>query len=152
MLISTRSFRAATFVLALAALPAACASKKDDPAPPVFQSMSWTVDYAPSTALSTQVQLSGNYVTISGVGSVGTSSLLLYVPNAVGTYTLDNTNFSYARYSASASSTQVFHSTSGTIIVSSISAINVTGTFAFKCVNYTGDSRDVTKGSFSLNF
>ncbi|MDO7848000.1 DUF6252 family protein [Hymenobacter sp. M29] len=132
----------------------ACSSKRDDPAPvPVaFSGMAWKVDYVKTKALSARVQPSGNYLTISGVGSVGTSSMLLYVPNAVGTYALDGTSPAYASYSAAASNTQVFSCTSGTIVVSSISATNVTGSFAFKSANYTGDSRDVTEGVFNVNF
>ena len=150
MLFSFRSLRVATTVLALTTL-AACSKKNDatpTPTPAVTLGMSWTVDAANASATTTQAQISGNNVAISGT-SVGTN-MLVYAPKVAGTYQIGSGGAT-AGYTITAGTPKFYSATSGTIVISTISATNVTGTFTFVGTD-SGVSKTITNGTFNANF
>lgn len=145
-----RYFRAAATLLALTSL-AAC-SKKDD-ATPDPAGMSWTVDGSNVTASSAVAHTSGaNTVTLAGATS-DTGGLFLDVPKTAGTYKLSSTSNESATYivTPSQGSSQVYDATSGSIIVSSVSATNISGTFTFTGTLSGGTAtKTLTNGRFNV--
>ena len=163
MLFPFRSLRAATPVLALAAL-AACSSKKDDTAPATTPGMSWTVDGATVSTTTTQSQKNSSTVSIAGTAIGSTPGYLsLEIPNAVGTYTFSPTSAASATYSVvGTTNANVFYAGAtpgsggatvtggGTIVVTALTATNVTGTFTFTGISSTGSAKSLTGGTFNV--
>ena len=155
MLISFRSFRVATTVLALTSL-AAC-SKKDNVTPTPAanpEGMSWTVDGNNVTAVTAVSQAMGTTLTVVGsTGSTGAASTVsLDIPKTAGTYTLTSTSTygaSYAVTPASGSS-QFYDSTAGSIVVSSVTATNIVGTFTFTGATSGGTTKSISNGKFNV--
>lgn len=153
-MLTLRTFRTAATVLAFSAL-AAC-SKKEEPTPtptPVTQGMSWTVDGANVTATSALGQAFAGSTTLVVAGATGnTGGVFLDVPKTVGTYPLTSTSDAGASLLVNGSgSTQSFDSTSGTMVVTSVTANNVVGTFTFTGSNGTA-TKTVTNGKFNANY
>ena len=153
-MLTLRTFRTAATVLAFSAL-AAC-SKKEEPTPtpaPVTQGMSWTVDGANVTATSALGQALAGSTTLLVAGATGnTGGVFLDVPKTVGTYPLTSTSDAGASLLVNGSgSTQSFDSTSGTLVVTSVTANNVVGTFTFTGSNGTA-TKTVTNGKFNANY
>ncbi|SFP68300.1 DUF6252 family protein [Hymenobacter arizonensis] len=151
--------------LALAAQVACSSDNKTNPTPDPAPGLSWTVDGAAVTTTTLQSQNTSATLSISGTlnpaGPV-TSYVSLEMPRAVGTYTFSNTTSSSAFYSTSGPGTQMVYyaganygagtvSGSGTIVVATLTATRVTGTFAFTGINTaTGASKQITSGQFSV--
>ncbi|MBH8560567.1 DUF6252 family protein [Hymenobacter negativus] len=162
MMFSFRSLRAATTVMALATL-AAC-SKKDDatptPTPAATTGVTYTVDGATVTATTAGATVLGNQVVVSGVSGTGTANkgVLLTLPKSTGTYTLSATSNEEASYLASGNSSDIYDSTSGTIVVTTYSASttsgasNIAGTFTFTGKNSAGATKTVTNGTFNVKY
>lgn len=157
MQFTLRSFRLAATVLAFTSL-AAC-SKKDDasPTPTATEGMSWTVDNTNVTAATAVAQVSGSDVTlIGGTGSTGaTTGIFLDVPKTVGTYTLSSTSAASVSYvvTPAQGSSQFYDATSGSIVVSTVSATAITGTFTFTGTLSGGTgTKTLTNGKFNVKF
>ena len=162
MLFNLRSFRVATTVLALTTL-AAC-SKKDDatpaPAPAATTGVTYTVDGATTTATTSSATVFGSQVIVSGVSGIGTANkgVLLELPKSTGTFTLTPTSAESASYLASGNSSDIYDSTSGTIVVTTYSASttagasNIAGTFTFTGTNSAGATKVVTNGTFNVKY
>jgi hypothetical protein len=143
---------------------AACSSKQDDAKPTTPVGMSWTVDGMAVSTTTTQSQKSSGTVSIAGTAAGSTAGYVsLEIPNAVGIYTFSPTSTASALYSTPAPSTTTVYyagaSTSsggvtvmggGTIVVTSLTATNVTGTFTFTGVNQSGASKAITDGTFNV--
>ncbi|WP_210517652.1 DUF6252 family protein [Hymenobacter terricola] len=153
MMFSFRSLRVATTVMALATL-AAC-SKKDDatPAPaPNPEGMSWTVDGNNVTATTAVSQAaSGTLVTLAGATS-STGGVFLDVPKVVGTYPVTSTSDASASYvvTPSTGSSQFYDATTGTIVVSAVSATSISGTFTFTGAGTGAATKTLTNGKFNV--
>jgi hypothetical protein len=154
MMFFFRSLRAATTVMALATL-AAC-SKKDDATPTPAanpEGMSWTVDGNNVTATTAVSQAStGNLVTLAGATS-STGGVFLDVPKAVGTYPVTSTSDASASYvvTPSTGSSQFYDATTGTIVVSAVSATSISGTFTFTGAGSSGSTtKTLTNGKFNV--
>lgn len=147
-----RSLRTAATVLAFASL-AACSSKKDDATPAPTQGMSWTVDGSNVTASSAVGVASGTEVTVAGATG-NTGGVFLDVPKTVGTYTISSTSAAGANYVVTPSSggSQSYDATSGSIVVTSVSANNIVGTFTFTGAGSGSTSKTLTNGKFNANF
>ena len=153
MLFRLRSLRIATTVLALTTL-AAC-SKKDTvtPTPTSSQSMAWTVDGANVTANVVTPVVSGSNILISGsTTGTPTTTVLMSLPKAAGTYQISASSVAAISYSTGGSNGQSYPGTSGTIVVSSLSANNAAGTFTFSGSNSTNTTKAITNGTFSVSF
>lgn len=166
MLFSSRLWRVVVIVPVLAGM-AACSSKKEDVQPPTSPvGMRWTADGAVLSTTSVQSQ-KGSVLSVAGtVGSAATSTYLaLQIPNAVGTYTFGTTPASAASASYSVSTgagptvyyagplptTSGFNSLgSGTIVVTTLTATNVQGTFVFTGESISGASKAVSNGTFNV--
>ncbi|GAB3849484.1 hypothetical protein GCM10028822_13940 [Hymenobacter terrigena] len=156
-----RSFRAVATVLAFASL-AACSSKKDDatPTPAATTGVTYTVDGGAVTATTAGATVLGNQVVVSGVSGTSTANkgVLLTLPKATGTYTLSATSNETASYLASGNSSDIYDSTSGSIVVSTYSASttagasNIAGTFTFTGKNSAGATKTVTNGTFNVKY
>ncbi|RZL16126.1 MAG: hypothetical protein EOO62_02175 [Hymenobacter sp.] len=147
-----RSFRLAATVLAFTSL-AAC-SKKDDatPTPTATEGMSWTIDGSNVTATTAVAQSSGTDVTLAGsTGSTG--GVFLDMPKTAGTYTLSSTSAASASYvvTPSQGSSQFYDATSGSIVVSTVTATAISGTFTFtgKLSGSTA-TKTLTNGKFNV--
>ena len=154
MMLTLRTFRTAATVLAFSAL-AAC-SKKEEPTPtpaPVTQGMSWTVDGANVTATSAVGHSIAGHTIMGVTGVTGsTDGMYLYVPKTVGTYPLTSTSGAGASLLVSSSgSTRSFESTSGSMVVTGVTANNVVGTFTFTGSSGTA-TKTVTNGKFNANY
>ena len=155
MLFNIPSLRLAATVLAFASL-SACSKKKDDaPAPTNPEGMSWTVDGGNVTAATAVSQTSGSDITLAGgTGTTGASSgIFLEVPKTAGTYTLSSTSNSSASYQVTpaSGSTQSYEATTGTIVVSGITATNITGTYTFTGTDVNGTtSKTISNGKFNV--
>ena len=150
MMLSFRSFRIAATVLAFTSL-AACSKDKDEtPAPADAKGMSWTVDGSNVTALSTQSTAAGTDVLLGGATATG--GIFLSLPKTAGTYALSSTSDASAIYVVSSGqSSQTYDSTSGSIVVSSVSATNITGTFTFTGTLMGGTAtKTLTNGKFNV--
>lgn len=149
MLFRFLSLRVASTVLVLTTL-AACTKKEEvTPPPAATQGMSWTFDGTNATATYINAQISGSNVAISG--TVGTNTnMLVYAPKVVGTYPLNGSNNATAVYTTNSPS-HSYNATAGTIVISSISATNVTGTFSFTGTE-SGVNKAITNGKFDVNF
>ena len=155
MLISFRSFRVATTVLALTSL-AAC-SKKDNVTPTPAanpEGMSWTVDGNNVTAVTAVSQAMGTTLTVVGsTGSTGAAStVFLDIPKTAGTYTLTSTSTYSATYAVTpaSGSSQFYDSTAGSIVVSSVTATNIVGTFTFTGATSGGTTKSISNGKFNV--
>ena len=155
MLISFRSLRVATTVLALTSL-AAC-SKKDNVTPTPAanpEGMSWTVDGNNVTAVTAVSQAMGTTLTVVGsTGSTGAASTVyLDIPKTAGTYTLTSTSTYSATYAVTpaSGSSQFYDSTAGSIVVSSVTATNIVGTFTFTGATSGGTTKSISNGKFNV--
>jgi hypothetical protein len=152
MQFSLRSFRVATTLLAFTAL-AAC-SKKDDatPTPTTTEGMSWTLDGNNVTASTAIAQTSSSDVTLAGAtGSTG--GVFLDVPKTVGTYTLTSTSTASASYvlTPTQGSSQFYEATTGSIVVSTVTATAISGTFTFTGTLSGGTAtKTLTNGKFNV--
>lgn len=129
--------------------------------------MSWTVDGAAVSTTSLQSQKNGTTVSLIGTLNPGSAAnarvVTLEFPLAVGNYALGpNSVAGFATYSTSVGSTPTVYYTginpnaptlvgTGTIVVSALTATNVTGTFTFTGVNTTATaSKAITNGTFNV--
>jgi hypothetical protein len=162
-------FRSAPPVL-FALLALAACSKKSDPSPAApLSTMSWTVDGGPANAVSIVAEISASGVIgLRGYGqqsSTGSTSVLLYLPNRVGTFTLPATGGTSASYrvdtyTSTSSSGVMYQGSAGTLTVSSYTAsaalggTKVTGTFSFTGTQTSGGSgtKALSNGSFDVTF
>jgi len=154
MQFTLRSFRLAATVLAFTSL-AACSKKEDaTPTPTATEGMSWTVDNNNVTTKTATAQVSGSEVTLTGAtGSTG--GIFLDVPKTVGTYTLSSTSTASASYivTPAQGSSQFYEATSGSIVVSTITATAITGTFTFTGALSGGTgTKTLTNGKFNIKF
>jgi len=154
MQFTLRSFRLAATVLAFTSL-AACSKKEDaTPTPTATEGMSWTVDNNNVTTKTATAQVSGSEVTLTGAtGSTG--GIFLDVPKTVGTYTLSSTSAASASYivTPAQGSSQFYEATSGSIVVSTITATAITGTFTFTGALSGGTgTKTLTNGKFNIKF
>jgi hypothetical protein len=151
MQFTLRSFQLAATVLAFTSLTAC--SKKDDatPTPAATEGMSWTLDGSTVTA-SAVSQTTGTDVTIAGsTGSTG--GIFLDMPKTVGTYPLSSTSAASASYvlTPTQGSSQFYDATSGSIVVSTVTATAITGTFTFTGTLSDGTtSKTLTNGKFNV--
>ena len=142
----------------------ACSKKSDDatptPAATTYAS-SWTADGTNYTATTSTTNVSNNILQIALIQTSGTNSNFasLTVPAATGTYTLGNTNSYVAGYTMTVGGTTTSYGAgggfggSGTITVTTFSATEVIGTFAFTGANASnpgGASKVITNGKFSI--
>jgi hypothetical protein len=146
------SFRLAATVLAFASL-AAC-SKKDDatPTPTATEGMSWTIDGSNVTASSAVSQTMGTDVTLAGATNA-TGGVFLDMPKTVGTYTLSSSSAANASYAVTPTqgSTKFYESTSGSIVVSTVTATAISGTFTFTGTLSDGTAtKTLTNGKFNV--
>ncbi|MBD2766618.1 hypothetical protein IC235_01770 [Hymenobacter sp. BT664] len=149
MKFTLRFLRIATTVLVFASL-AACSRKN---LPPTMY-MSWTVDGTNMKAESHTAAPIGNVIIASGTAKETPTGIYLTLPKSVGTYPAPpSTSVDAATYRVSNSdgTTQDYKSTSGTIVVTSITDKTIVGTFTFTGSDGTV-SKNVTNGKFSLNF
>lgn len=145
-----RHLRTYATLLALTSL-AACSSK-NDPTPSDPAGMSWTVDGNSVTATSAVTQAMGTTVTVAGATG-DTGGVFLDVPKTTGTYALSSTSNESATYiiTPSQGASQVYESTSGSIVVSSVSATNISGTFTFTGTLSGGTAaKMLTNGKFNV--
>lgn len=154
MQFTLRSFRLAATVLAFASL-AACSKKEDaTPTPTATEGMSWTVDNNNITANTAVAQVSGSEVMLSAAtGSTG--GIFLDMPKTVGTYTLSSTSAASASYvvTPAQGSSQFYDATSGSIVVSTVSATAITGTFTFTgTLSGSTTTKTLTNGKFNVKF
>jgi hypothetical protein len=159
MMLSLRSLRTATTLLALISLAACSSSKKEDPTPPA-QEISWTADGVALKTTTTQSQK--RFGTIGVAGTTPTSPAATFIslqfPDAVGTYPFSSTAEAAASYTASTGTVYYAGASgtgtvtgAGTIVVTERTATNVTGTFTFTVINSTtGDSKSLTNGKFNV--
>lgn len=166
MLFSLRSFQAATTVLSLVALGACSSSKKDDVAPTTPVGLSWTVDGAAVSTTTVQSQKGGSTVSIAGTATSGggtVSYLSLQIPNAMGTYAFSSSALASGTYSFTlGTTTAVYYAGTlpaaagmytlgaGTIVVTALTATNVTGTFSFTGIGPAGAGKAITNGTFNV--
>ncbi|MBF9144195.1 DUF6252 family protein [Hymenobacter properus] len=154
--------RVTTAGLALVSLAACSSSKKEDPAPPARE-IKWTVDGATQKTTTLQSQKLTGALTVSGTTPAGTTPtfLLLQFPDAVGTYTFGPSSTAGASYTSSTGGTVAAYyagatgfgsvAGAGTIVVTALSATEVSGTFTFTGVNpVSGASKSVTNGTFNV--
>ena len=126
--------------------------------------MSWTVDGGALTATNLQSQKATSTISVAGTLTNGStvSYLSLEIPNAVGTYTFSPTSEASATYSSTSSTTTVYYAGAntgagtvtgaGTIVVTALTATNVTGTFTFTGINAnSGASKSITNGSSNVS-
>ncbi|GAB3722520.1 hypothetical protein GCM10027594_03280 [Hymenobacter agri] len=154
MTLSFRSLRTTAAALALVSL-AACSKKNDATPTPAADTMgmSWTVDgnnVTASTAVSQAV--SGNLVTLAG-STGNTGGIFLDVPKTAGTYTITSSSDASASYvvTPSSGSSQFYDATSGTIVVSTVSATSISGTFTFTGTVSGGTAtKAITNGKFNV--
>ena len=165
MLFSYRSFRSATTVLALTAMAACSSSKKDDPTPTTPAGMSWTVDGAAVSTTTVQSHKGSSTVSIAANTISGNTYVYLglEIPNAVGTYTFSSSALAAATYSVTSgavanvyyagtlpSSSGMSTIGAGTIVVTALTATNVTGTFTFTGIGPAGVPKSITNGTFNV--
>ena len=155
-------FRFAAATSLLASLATCTTSKKDDPVATPPAGINWTVDG--SNLSTTTVQSQKFTSTISVAGSIRANAnptyLSLEFPNAVGTYTFSPTSNASASYTVSAVSPEVYYAGAsasgtvtgaGTIVVTALSATNVTGTFTFTGIDTnTGAAKSIRNGTFNV--
>ncbi|WP_310392321.1 DUF6252 family protein [Hymenobacter sp.] len=151
MLLRFRYFRT---LAALAAITSLGACSKDDPKPNPTDAvgMSWTVDGTNVTANTAVAQASGNDVIIGGATSA-TGGVFLEVPKTAGTYTLTSMSAQSASYvvTPTQGASKIYDSTSGSIVVSSVSATNIIGTFTFTGTESGGTAtKTLTNGKFNV--
>jgi PKD repeat protein len=160
---SFRLFRATATLLTLASL-AACSSKKDDPAAAPNTGMSWTVDGAAVSTTTLQSQKFTGSISVAGTvpaGATNPAYLSLEFPSAVGTYTFSPTTQASANYTSPGNAQMAYYAGNnssantvtgaGTIVVTALTATNVTGTFTFTGINAnTGASESITNGKFNV--
>ena len=160
-LITIRRFGLATSLLALTNLAACSSSKKDDPTPTV--GMSWTVDGSAVTTTTLQSQKFASTISVAGTvpAAANPAYLSLEFPNAVGTYTFSPTSQASGSYTASGNAAAAYYAGAnpgsgtvtgaGTIVVTALTANNVTGTFTFTGINAnTGAAKSITNGTFNV--
>jgi hypothetical protein len=148
MQLALRSVRLAATVLAFTAL-AACSKKED--ATPTPAGMSWTVDGNSVTATAV-AQTTGTDVTLAGsTGSTG--GIFLDMPKTVGTYPLSSSSTASASYvvTPTQGGSQFYDATSGSIVVSTVTATAITGTFTFTGALSDGTkTKTLTNGKFNV--
>lgn len=158
----TPSFRFASLLLVASLAACSSSKKKEDPAP--TPGMSWSVDGAAATTTSLQSQKVGTTLTVSGtlIGSAQSTFVSLEIPNALGTYTFSPTSAASAAYSTEdrgngrivyyAGATGAGTVTGGgTIVVTSLTATAIVGTFTFTGINAnTGAAKTLTNGAFNV--
>ncbi|MBJ6111426.1 hypothetical protein JAO73_20565 [Hymenobacter sp. BT523] len=154
-------FSRAALLVALTSLAACSSSKKDDPAAAPTREMSWTADGATLKTTTLQSQKFSNTLSVAGTVPGSATFLSLEFPNAVGTYTFGPNSNATAAYTASSGGTVGVYfagatgsgtvTGAGTIVVTALSATEVTGTFTFTGINpNTGASKSVSNGKFSV--
>jgi hypothetical protein len=157
MLFGLRSFRCAATVLLALTFLAACS--KDDADPDTSTpGISWTVDGTNVTAYTIDKVVSTTSIRLNAVaGTVsGSGSLILIAPKKAGTYILSPTSASteaHAFYSASTSTTATpYEASAGSIVITTLTATNVTGTFTFTGDEMQGGStrKVITNGKFNI--
>jgi hypothetical protein len=153
MQLTLRSVRLAATVLAFTAL-AACSKKEDatpTPTPAAAEGMSWTVDGSSVTATAV-AQTTGTDVTLAGsTGSTG--GIFLDMPKTVGTYPLSSSSTASASYvvTPTQGGSQFYDATSGSIVVSTVTATAITGTFTFTGALSDGTkTKTLTNGKFNV--
>ena len=159
----TLSYRATT-VVALASV-SACSSSNTPTDPTPARGLAWTVDGAAMSTTTVQSQTGSNTVSVAGTITNGSTSsyLSLEIPNAVGTYTFSSVARASATYSINSGTTNAVYyagalpsstgqSTigAGTIVVTALTATNVTGTFTFTGIGPGGASKSITNGTFNV--
>lgn len=112
-----------------------------------------------------QSQAGSSTVSVAGTIANGSTSsyLLLEIPNAVGTYTFSSATKASATYSINSSTTNSAYyagglpssngqSTigAGTIVVTALTATNVTGAFIFTGIGPAGAAKSITNGTFNV--
>ena len=155
--ITLRLQRTATLLL-LTGFMACSSNKKDDPTPTT--GMSWTTDGTTQTTTTLQSQLFQASISVAGTVPGGNNPpyLSLEFPNAVGTYTFSPTAAASATYVASTGVAYFAGATgsgtvtgAGTIVVTSLTAANVRGTFTFTGINAnTGAAKSISNGTFNV--
>ena len=164
MMLRTLFYRTAA-VLALTTLAACSSSKDDDATPTTPVGISWTVDGVPVSTTTVQSQKGSSTVSIAGTATSGTTSryLSLEIPNAVGTYAFSSSPLALGTYTtgSSGNNTVYYAGTlpsssgqttlgSGTIVVTALTATNITGTFSFTGVGQGGATKSITAGTFNV--
>lgn len=151
-------FSRLTALLAVASLAACSSSKKEDPTP-ATREISWTADGAFLKTSTLQSQKFPGMLSIAGTvpASTNPTYLALEFPNAVGTYTFSTSSSAAAGYTVNSN---VYYAGSsgpgsltgaGTIVVTTLTATDVTGTFTFTAIDpNTGNSKSITNGKFSV--
>ena len=82
----------------------------------------------------------------------------MYVPNAVGTYSLagkdTKASASYADYVTAGSGSNLYLSTSGSITISSLTSTSTAGTFSFTGAEMFNDqhTKRISNGQFNKTF
>ncbi|MFC6225722.1 DUF6252 family protein [Hymenobacter artigasi] len=160
----TLSYRAAT-VVALASVSACSSSSAPGADPTPARGLAWTVDGAAMSTTTVQSQTGSNTVSVAGTVTNGSTSnyLSLEMPNAVGTYTFSSTARASATYSTNSGTTNAVYYAgalpsssgqntigAGTIVVTALTATNVTGTFTFTGIGPAGASKSITNGTFNV--
>ena len=142
-------------------LVAFSSSKKADPTPTT--GMSWTADGTTQTTTTLQSQKFSSSISVAGTIPASSNPIYLSLefPNAVGTYTFSPTAAASATYVANTGGTSMPYyagasgsgtvTGAGTIVVTALTATNVTGTFTFTGINAnTGASKSITNGTFNV--
>ena len=162
MLVSYLRLAAGTVLLA--GLAACSSGKKDDPAATPPEGISWTVDGGRVTATSVQSQKSSaTRLSVAGILRNSTSSgiLSLEFPNALGNYDFlpAATVSASAYYTIPGTNADTYYAGAygignvtgaGSIVVTALSATNVTGTFTFTGISASGASKSITNGTFNV--
>ena len=155
-------YRAATLV-ALASASACSSANNKDPDPTPTRGLTWSVDGGALSTTTLQSQKGSGTISVAGTNSSGTTAsyLSLEIPNAVGTYTFSPTSTASATYSTTTGSTTAVYyagpssggtvTGGGTVVVTALTATNVTGTFTFTGINpNTGAAKSITNGTFNV--
>jgi hypothetical protein len=142
----------AATVLAFTSL-AAC-SKKDDatPTPTVTEGISWTLDGKTISGAPAVAQPIGTEVMLAG-STNSTDGVFLTVPKTVGTYPLTSSSAATASYVVTPpqGSSQFYESTAGSIVVSTVTAMAISGTFTFTGTLADGTAtKTLTNGNFNV--
>ena len=151
------SFAAAS-TLTLASL-FACSSKHDDATPTTSNAnVSWLVGSTSITATAASGQVSGNTLGFSATSTDGgliNAVTFNSLPRATGTYSLAGTtaptNTGPSGYYLSDDGT--YAATSGSIVITTLGASNMIGTFAFTATKLNGTpTKVVSNGKFNVSF
>lgn len=160
MLSSSSQFLRTVALPALALLAACSSGSKDAPTPATPVGLRWTADGMAQSSSTFQSQKSTTTLLVSGT-IPSSRYLLLEFPNAVGTYPFGATAAASGTYTTimGSASTSYYAGASGsgtltgagTVVVTALTATNVTGTFTFTGISTTtGASKSVTNGTFNV--